>query len=470
MKQVQEMNKTIIFVISCILLITNGCKSVDLTTANPGEEYQEAILEHKTSLIGVGVNINIPELEKSINKNFSGLIYEDANFKDDNLLMKVWKQKDITFSMEKNVIHANVPLKIWVKTGFKKDVLGINVEDYYEANGAINIQASIAFQISKNWKLVTNTIIDDHRWIEKPTIKVVGIPLPLTAIADLSIKAFKSKITSSIDDAIVQHVNLSQILDNLWAKIQDPIQVDKDFDIWLKLTPQNLYSTPIVAKNNMLVFNIGLSSIVESSMGKELTKPSKKTTLPEYKIGSNLQSQFGINSNIYLSYDKLTQIANQYIVGQEFKQAGKVVRIDSVKLYGKKDLLIIQVVVSGSVKGDIFCQGKLNYDNSNRKISISDFDFAINTKHVLVKSANWLLHKSFLKMIEPMLTIDMKPQVDEVLESCNTLLAHYPIQKGVILKGHLNTIWIDPIQVTKEGILLPGYIKGDLSVDIGGLF
>ena len=79
------------------------------------------------------------------------------------------------------------------------------------------------------------------------------------------------------------------------------------------------------------------------------------------------------------------------------------------------------------------------------------------------------MHKSFLKMVEPMLTIPVKDQMQGALTAGNDFMKGYQIRKGVMLKGNLNKILLDKITITPQAIVIGGNISGNMKIELGDL-
>jgi len=451
-----------------LLCFLFSCKT-QLSTLKPDENYIAPAMNTKPSTIAMGIDLDIPQLEKGINNSFKGTIYEDNNIEDDNVMVKVIKQQDIRFSVVGSTIKCNLPLKIWVRYRYKKTVLGVPVSTDYEATGAMNIDVSSAFSLTKDWKIATATTIGKYVWTETPKINAAGINIPVTFVADMAIKSLKGKISSSIDKSISDNFNLRSTMEQTWNVMQNPINVNKDYDVWLKINPVALYSTPIVGVGNKISFKLGMNSLIETSVGSALTAPATKTKLPDYQMVNAIKPEFQINTNINVSFDKITELAQKYVVGQEFKEGRKHVKITSITMFGQGENIVVVINVEGSANGTVYCIGKLQYDNQTQALKITDFDFEMKTRNALLKSANWLLHKNFLKMIEPMLTISLKDQMQGAITSSNSFLKSYQIRKGATLNGNLNQITLDKITITPHSIILGGAASGSLKIELGDL-
>ena len=464
------MFKLKVLVFSCLAFALFSCKSTRLDIVEPPPNYVKPVVNIQPSTIGIAININIPDLEKSLNASLSGLIYEDMDFDDDNMLVKVWKTGTIKFTVKNNIITYQLPIKIWYKTGFKKNVLGYIVEDYYEASGAMLLNMSSSFKLEKNWDLTTKTIVNTYEWTERPVIKAGGITIPVETLTNFIVFVFNSNILKSIDKKITEKVDLRTTMMGKWSEFHDPIHANADYDIWIKMQPKSLVATPISANGKEMKFGIGLNAIIESYVGIQPDSNKVKSPLPDFKTVQKIDPNFSIYSNIEVPFTKMTDIANIMVVGQEFTKGKKTVKIDSVLIWGQNEKLVVKASLSGSVKGNVYCLGTLNLIDSTQTLKIENFDFEMSTKNKLLKSANWLMHKGFLKKIEPMLTIPLNEQVDSMMTMTNELLSNYKYDKGMYLKGKLNKIQLQKITMTKDGFIISGKIDGEMRVDIKDWF
>jgi hypothetical protein len=95
--------------------------------------------EKHLSVVNLPLEVPIAELEKQINAQLNGLIYEDNSYDDydqDNLKAKVWKLSPIKIQALDSTFLFEVPLKIWVSVGYKVSPLGITLSGYKDTEFA----------------------------------------------------------------------------------------------------------------------------------------------------------------------------------------------------------------------------------------------------------------------------------------------------------------------------------------------
>ncbi len=134
--------------------------------------------EKHLSVVNIPVETPLVELEKQLNAQLNGLIYEDKSFEDDNsdnLKAKVWKLSPIKVQAIDSTFLFEVPLKVWVSVGYKVSPLGITMSGHKETEFSLRIRFISKMHISPDWQVLTETTVDSYDWITEPVIKVAGL-------------------------------------------------------------------------------------------------------------------------------------------------------------------------------------------------------------------------------------------------------------------------------------------------------
>ncbi|MCX6230825.1 MAG: DUF4403 family protein [Bacteroidetes bacterium] len=458
---------TIHFNIIILLLLLGflySCSSLKIT--RPEEAYVAPNYTPKPSVINLPLYINIADLQNSINKKFTGLIYEDNSFEDndnDNVMVKAWKKEDFTLNYENNQLSYRIPLKLWIKAGFKKELLGISVSDYREINAEIALKFKSTFYINPDWTISTFTNSDGFEWLSTPVIKVGPIDIPIKFIAGSILKKNQGTISSEIDKAIKQNFSMRKYIQDVWISLQKPIKINNEYNIWLKLNPQEISSTPILSQNGKIKISIGIKSLIESYMGSE-PPASKNTGLPDYKMVKTMDNNFNINLLADISYKTADTLAKQFLKGKTFTQDKKTVTVTDIKVYGSNNKMIIATTLIGSLNATIYFTGKPVYDSANATVRIVDIDFELQTRNALIKTANWLLHNKLIRMIEPSLVFPIGDKLAESKRLIQQKLSNNYITKNVLLNGQILDLYIDNIFLTPESIKVAVNFKGNLNL------
>ena len=461
-------SKTSLYVIAIGFVVMQGCKTPGISTQAPSENYMNIEYKPKPSVISVPVEIDVKSVETLLNKKINGLIYEDnslTNNNNDNLMMKVWKQDNFKIDMEGDQLSYRIPLKIWAKAGFKFEKLGISISDYRDINLEIALKFKTKVTLNKDWSLTTKTVSDGYDWISQPTVNIAGYNLPITFVADAILKANQSRISNEVDDAIKSNLDIKSLVSTPWKMIQKPFKLSDEYKMWLKITPTEVYSQPLVSKNNKIKNTIGFKILTETYIGKE---PAYKIspTPPQLNILSKIDDGFEINVLSDIPFSEANELARKYLLGKTFEDGKKKITINDMRLYGGDGKIIVETNVSGSLNGKLYFTGVPYYNAADSTIRVKDFNFEMQTKNALLKSANWLMHASFVSMIEKRLEFPLKSNLLEARKMIQNSLANYDMGMGTTLKGHLDDITIEGILLTRESIKASIIFKGKLTIQV----
>lgn len=467
MNTIQLQTKASFIAIFCVAMMGFwGCKTIKVD--RPREAYTPLAYTPVPSIINLPVDIDLKRVEKAVNDKFKGLIYEDSKLEDDNLQLKLWKIQDFVFNAKGNQLIYRIPLKIWSKFGWKIEKFGISISDYYEVTGEIALKYKSTLTIGRDWQIKTSTVSDGYDWVTKPSMSIAGISVPVTAIANLALKSCSGLINNQIDKAISQSVNLKKEIEKVWISMQEPMNVNEDYNVWLKITPQELYTAPLSSNQNHIKLNIGAKATIESFLGYQPEKGVPRA-LPGLNFVLKPEESFVLNFSSDITFVKISEIAQKELVGKVFEQGKRKIKVLSFDVFGSEGKMMFMTEISGSANGKIYFTGTPFYNIDSNTIELNDFDFELNTRNALINSANWLLHGTFTKMIQPYLKFPMSDQIKTMKETVNKQLASYKVADGVLLMGNVNEISITSFGVVPGALKVLGSVNGQLQLNIDDL-
>ncbi|WP_243348027.1 DUF4403 family protein [Parabacteroides sp. FAFU027] len=452
--------------VALLAVVAVSCKTAQIE--KPRESYIPSGIAPAVSELPLQVELDVKKLEAAINQKMNGLIFEGSNVADKDLTVKVWKAQPFTFTINNNVIEYRVPLKIWTRFAWKVQKLGITLSDNYEANGTIALSYKTAITLDKNWKLVAKTTSNGYQWIETPKLNVAGISVPVGPVANLALTRCEKIIDEKIDKALSDAVDLKKYVSQAWSEVQKPMQVSPENQMWLKVTPKDVYVSPFITNGNKLNMAISLYSQIESVIGAQPLMGTK-TALPEFKYVNRPPQQFTLNLAADVTFEKIAEMAKKQLVNQTFEQAGKKITIKDLSIYGSNGKAIFIADLIGSIKGKVYFTGNLTFNKEKNAIEITEPEFDIKTKNVLAKSANWLLHGMILNKITPYLTYPVTDQLKQLTSDTNKMLANYSVYPGVSLQGKLSNVTVENLSLVPGAVRMLASAKGNVGVKLADL-
>ncbi len=435
-----------------IMLLFASCATVKIE--KPVEAYNYVPVRPTPSIIGFTMEAKLSDIQKELNATFTGLVYEDNSLDDnggDNLMVKAWKQENIMLTMKEDMLIYRVPLKLWIKAGFKTKQLGITLSDYREVSGAIALVFRTRLSINPDWTINTQTETSGYEWITEPVVKVAGLNIPVKFVADLILQKNLKTISSSIDESVKEYLDLKPYALQAWKSLNQPISMSDEYKLWLNPEVSDFYISPILASNGTIRVHTGIKSVLETSVGP---RPSAKAPapLPQLQIKNDLKDELTINASLDIPFDEINQQATKYVGGQTFSQGGRSVKVEAINIYGSNGKLIAETRLSGSFKGTVYFKGVPTFNTKDSTLYLKDFDFDLSTRNVLVKSAAWLYQGGFRNMMAKEMVWSLAPEIKMLVDEINRSLKSYPLAAGITMKGQVNRISIDDILITPDGV------------------
>jgi hypothetical protein len=131
-----------------------------------------------------------------------------------------------------------------------------------------------------SWQLSTVTQPDGYTWLSEPVVKVRFFTVPIKprggpAPCKPTKKCFSQSSTNKWGKPVMSK---SLLMKPLWSKLQDPILIAKDPPVWLRLSPHEVYLSPLKGVDGAIVGSVGVKSVVETFFIRPSAKPEIRFT------------------------------------------------------------------------------------------------------------------------------------------------------------------------------------------------
>ncbi|QNF32103.1 DUF4403 family protein [Adhaeribacter swui] len=466
--------------IAGILLFASCQKTTTINASAPNQPVAAApAFERKISTITVPVSFQAASLENKLNQELTGILYKDDNLDDDNLAVTVSKIGKLGIRAEQNKIYFTVPLHIFAKGRWKwepcKICPKIDKTESTEFDVVVKTESLLSF--TQDYKVKTTTTSNFDWGATKPTLTIGPLQIGLARFVEPAIQDQMGRLSGMLDQEIQNRLNIRQYVQEAWLKLQEPIQLDKTYNAWLTVTPQDIRISPLQAANGVLNLRIGFNSFIETvTNGKPQVKVNP--TLPKLITDNRLTDNVQIGLIGEVPFAHATQLLKEQVTGQTFKfENGKQqITVNNAEISGSGDKLVVMLDVNGQAKtglftkkivGQVFLKAIPYYDAQTSSIRIREVDYDLKTKDQLLKTASWLAKGRFIHNLEEQINFPVKTQ----LEQARTLLqksldqsAH--LNDNILLKGTIRSFTPDNIYLTPTSIKAVVNAQGNLMVQI----
>ena len=143
----------------------------------------------------------------------------------------------------------------------------------------------------------------------------------------------------------------------------------------------------------------------------------------------------------------------------------RCIQIDKVVLLGpQKERLVLAVDFSGTKRGRVFLI-VTPYIDEQQHLKIKDVDYDIQTKSVLLHSAQWILDSKLKELMVSGFDIDLNPIMNETKVAIEQQM-NGEISKGVWLTTVINSLTVHDLLLSEDHISIDLELIGSLKLKI----
>lgn len=440
-----------------------------LSACGPGRKAkQDSVVDYssgtefvmKKSYIQIPIHLSKQALERSINEQLGDVLYEDMGLESGSLQVRAEKRESISMLIDEREIHYRVPLRLWVR---KK--LPISSA---EATGEITLNFKSAYQIDSTWNLSTATVLEGYEWNRKPVIRIAGVDLPVTFIANQLLRYTQGKIARTIDDQVSELLDLRSEMEQAWAMLQAPLELSAEYRAWMYFNPESIKMTPLHTRLDQIESSILVESFPRVIIGAPLSG-STPTPLPPFSWTMLGSPGFSILIQADIPVEEAQELARVSVVGQRYEQGKRHVVIEDLSLGALDGKLLVKTTLSGSYNGRFDLEGTPRYNIQTDKLEIPDLDVDLRTRNLLFKSAGWLFKGSFRKMIQSNIDYYLEDYLKLMRETIEQQFDNAPLSPGIFLDGTLSNLRVQFAEISGGQIRVFIDLSGRLAINVQGL-
>ncbi|MGB4600512.1 MAG: DUF4403 family protein [Trichlorobacter sp.] len=409
--------------------------------------------ELKKELSSLSVTLETSELELGdfLNRVTPRELYKGAG-RAGGVTTHVVRNGPIQVRAADNFIHLTVPVSF---------TMGYGVFESLPL--ATKLTFKLTASVSPDWMIITEVY---YTGLSEQLADEVGVGLvsiKLRSIVEGVTQPLQRTLSGLITKRLNEKFQLRSEMAKVWQAAQKPMLVDARYAAWLLLTPQEASIYPLYAQHRQIRLGVGLKTYAELVVGPEpVARPA--TALPRLRQVAVGERSFQVALNIDIVYQDFLKVVAPLLINKEFKGDGRTVVVKSLDLYGNGDRLVVKLETTGDLDGVIYLTCRPVLNPRTNVVSVEDLDFDLQTRNMLLKTAEWFLHGTIRDSIQEKLNLDLTQRLLQVRDMASKALTRVKLADKLYLSGNVTTVSLNDVLVRQDRFSIQVYTAGESSV------
>lgn len=418
------------------------------------------------SQVSIPIEISFKKLEDLTNSSLPKELYKDTSYEDndnDQLKCSVYKNGAIKITpVKEKVLKIDVPLKVWIAKGI--GTLGFY--NYQSTSFQMVMSFYMAYNIHSNWNLVTKTVKNGYSWVQKPSLNIKGMEIPITKLVEIILDKQQQGYADLIDNQIKKNINFKKDITAIWNQMSEPTLIAEEYKTWLVTQPLQISCLPFTQSNTALNLKFIVDINSATYIGSVPNAYSLKSEVPPFKFIKAFSDEFALYTAIHVPYIEATDIAKKTLLGKEYEFSdGKYkIKIEDILIGGVDSNITIETSMSGSFNGKVTIKGKPYFDTIRNSIRLQDLDYNVQTRNILHKAAAWLFEKRILNNLNDNFEIPLGESLTKAKLSTESALNQQ--KNGVKVTGTIKQMRPYLVEALTDKLLLILVTSGQVKANM----
>lgn len=404
-----------------------------------------------TSSINLSVVTSAADLAAIINQSLQKELYKGQGGLGSTVT--VLRNGPISVTANDDFVYLTVPVQMTLSNAI------------YES---IPLRAGLRFKarvsVTPDWRLKTELYYTGLSDNLANSFNLGPLSLNPKSMVDNISQPVQRLLAPIIDSKVNDSIQLRTKIAPFWKNAFTPILVSKEFNAWLKLTPEKIVMSPLLTANNQIKLTIGVITGAEIIVGpKPVAAPVK--ALPPVQQLPAFDKSFHIQlvSNIYFA-DLVTAL-NPVLLNQTFGDDKKIT-IKSFNLKGEDGRLVVALNATGDFDGELTLFAKPVYNAQNNLLTFENVDFDTKNAGWLIGAGSWLFSSTIRSTIKSKLDSTIVEQLEKARLKASKALSSVKLADHANLTGSVNSLTLGDAAVLNDRLTVDVIASGETSVSL----
>jgi len=403
------------------------------------------------SSINLRVEASAADLAAIINQSLPKELYKGKGGLGTSVT--VLRTGPVVITSSDNYVYLTLPVQL---------TFSYYMYESYPLRTGLRFKAKI--NVTPDWRLKTELYYTGLSDNLAETFKVGPLSLKPKTIVDNITQPVQNLLAPIIDNKVNDSVQLRGKVAKLWQHAFSPILISREFSAWLKLNPERVVLTPILATNNQIQLSIGVITGAEITVGpKPVAAPVK--ALPPVQQLSAFDKSFNIQLATDVFFADLVSALNPVLLEKTFGDDKKIT-IKGLGLKGEDGRLVVVLTTTGDFDGQLTLIAKPVYNPLNNSLTFENVDFDTNNAGWLITTGSWLFSSAIRGTIKSKLNASVVEQLEKARLKASSALSSVEIAEHVKLTGAVKSLSLGEAIVLTDRLSVHVVAQGESSVSL----
>ncbi len=401
------------------------------------------------SSINLSVETSAADLAAIVNQSLPTELYKGQGGLGTSVT--VLRTGPVAVAAADNFIHVTLPVQVTFKYGFYES---------YPLRAGLRFKTRV--QVAPDWRLKTELYYTGLSDTTADTIKLGPLSLNLRSLMEGITQPVQRLLAPIIDSKVNDAVQLKAKVTPLWQNAFTPILINKEFNTWLKLTPERIVMSPLLAANNQIRLSIGVITGAEISVGpKPVAVPVR--ALPPVQQLTTFDKNFHIQLGADIFFNDLVTALNPVLLDKTFGEDKKIT-VKKFNLTGDGGRLVVLLTTSGDFDGELTILAKPVYNRQNNTLTFEEVDFDTKNSGWLISAGSWLFSSAIRSTIKEKLDSAVAEQLENARLKASTALSSLRLAERVRLTGAVKSLSLGEAAVQQDRLSVQVVAQGEAGV------
>jgi hypothetical protein len=365
-------------------------------------------------------------------------------------------------------VLRNGPIAVTAADNFVYLTLPVQLTFSNFAYESYPLRAGLRFKakvdVTTDWRLKTELYYSGLSDNLADAFKLGPLSLKPKSMVENITQPVQRLLAPIIDAKVNDSLQLRAKIAPLWQNSFSPTLISKEFNTWLKLAPEKIVMSPLMAANNKIRLSIGVITGAEITVGpKPAAAPVKP--LPPVQHLPAFDKSFHIRLAADIFFADLVAALNPVLLDKTFGKERKIT-IKSFNLKGEDGRLVVVLTATGDFDGELTVLAKPVYNPRNNSLTFEDVDFDTRNAGWLTTAGSWLFSSSVRGTIKEKLDTAVVKQLEKARLKASSTLSSVQIGEHVRLTGALDSLSLGEATVLNDRLSVNVIAQGESRVNL----